>query len=465
MKKSRLCTMFGAICFGSTLAATQVHAAAGGLDPTFGKGGKVVTSISNCGTGICNLDPVGAALQPDDKIVIGLGSGASACAVGAVRYLANGTLDSTFGTGGFAPAVAGIGLPNAIALEPNGQIIVTGESSGITFTVVRYKANGTWTQLSALTVWRRRLNWPAAKGWAKRFSSRPMARSSSRALFWWVAREHREPRWRVSIPTAARIRHLDQGGAELTSSTVGADALAELSDGDILVVDHKGIAQLNSTGGLESTVTSGTIEVSSPAGVFLSDGHFFDAEAVSPFRHATEAEVFELNPAGSADSAFNNPMFAFVSGVQHASARSIGFQSDGKVVVGGSQCNGGSCVDGLARLNMNGSLDSGFGSSGDHQFLGTGFRLLLAPAIIRLLRDPGLAAGLRRGLATGHRHFDLPQQTHDLFRLVLLDWHTSAPPARDSLSRPLVQKSPVTSSPTCDNGQVPLPRCLASNND
>jgi len=157
---------------------------------------------------------------------------------------------------------------------------------------------------------------------------------------------------------------LDQVEPELTSSTVGADALAELSDGDILVVDHKAIAQFNSAGGLEPTVTSGTIEVSSPSGVFLSDGHYFDAEAVSPFRHSTEAEVFEFNPTGDADTAFNNPQFTFVPGVQHASAQSTGLQTDGKVVVGGSQCNGSSCVDGLARLNTNGSLDSGFGSGG-----------------------------------------------------------------------------------------------------
>jgi len=74
--------------------------------------------------------------------------------------------------------------------------------------------------------------------------------------------------------------------------------------------------------------------------------------------------VFEFNPTGSADSAFNNPMFTFVPRVQHAAARSTGLQSDGKVVVGGSQCSGGSCVDGLARLNAGGNLDSTFGSGG-----------------------------------------------------------------------------------------------------
>ncbi len=88
----------------------------------------------------------------------------------------------------------------------------------------------------------------------------------------------------------------------MTPSTIGADALAELSDDDILVVDHKAIAQFNPAGGLQSTVTRGTIALSSPAAVFLSDGHYFDAVAVSLFRHATDAEMFEFNPTGSADS-------------------------------------------------------------------------------------------------------------------------------------------------------------------
>jgi len=105
--------------------------------------------------------------------------------------------------------------------------------------------------------------------------------------------------------------------------------------------------------------------VSSPTGVFLSDGHYFDAEAVSTGRHTSDAEVFELNPTGSADSAFNSPLFAFVSGGRNE-AHSTEFQSDGKVVVGGGQCAPGfaTCVDGLARLNTNGSLDSTFGSGG-----------------------------------------------------------------------------------------------------
>lgn len=354
----------GLLCFGLILAGTEVHAAAGSLDPTFGNAGKVVTSISNCGTGVCNLDPVGAVLQPDDKIVVGLSSGASAFSVGAVRYLADGSLDPAFGNGGLAPAVSGIGLPNAVALQPNGQVIVAGLTGGTRFTVVRYNANGTLDGTFGSNSLATSPTLPGGEGVGEAL----LVQTDGKIL---VAATLLVGHLGAPQTALARFNSdgspdqtFGQGGAELTASTIGADGLAELLDGSILVVDHKAIAQFNPQGGVESTVTSGTIAGSSPDGVFLDDGHYFDAEAISPFRHSTEAEVFEFNPTGTADSAFNNPPFTFVSGVQHASARSTGFQSDGKIVVGGSQCNGGSCVDGLARLNANGSLDSSFGNGG-----------------------------------------------------------------------------------------------------
>src|ERR1700730_2397681 len=55
------------LMFGTQFA----YAAAGSLDTSFGNGGKVVTSLSNCGLSICNANPEGGAvLQPDGKIVV-----------------------------------------------------------------------------------------------------------------------------------------------------------------------------------------------------------------------------------------------------------------------------------------------------------------------------------------------------------------------------------------------------------
>ena len=55
----------------------------------------------------------GMALQPDGKIVVVTGDIVA-------RLLANGQLDSTFGSGGVAPTVGG----NSVAILPNGQILI-----------------------------------------------------------------------------------------------------------------------------------------------------------------------------------------------------------------------------------------------------------------------------------------------------------------------------------------------------
>ncbi|HEX9527594.1 MAG TPA: hypothetical protein VF951_08845, partial [Streptosporangiaceae bacterium] len=63
-------------------------AAAGGLDPTFGNGGKVLTALGG------GADQ-GAVLQPNGDIVIG-------GTTGLIRLLPNGSPDTSFGTGGLA---------------------------------------------------------------------------------------------------------------------------------------------------------------------------------------------------------------------------------------------------------------------------------------------------------------------------------------------------------------------------
>ena len=85
-------------------------------------------------------------LQPDGKLLA-----ASACfsgvAVGAcvARFLADGSLDATFNSGGALPGTQGLAYylwGGAIALQANGKIIVAGGCSAA-FCVTRLNANGT----------------------------------------------------------------------------------------------------------------------------------------------------------------------------------------------------------------------------------------------------------------------------------------------------------------------------------
>jgi hypothetical protein len=68
------------------------------------------------------------------------------------------------------------------------------------------------------------------------------------------------------------------------------------------------------------------------------------------------------------------------------------------------------------------------------------------------LEDRRLVAGLRCGLAVGDPYFDLPRQGHDLFCLVPFDAMTSFL-LGGFLSRHLVQKPPVASVTSVENGR------------
>ena len=341
----------------------SAFAAAGSLDPSFGKGGRVLTALNHCGLGVCNIEPAGALLQNDGKIVVALNS----VFAGMIRYLTDGAVDTTFGTRGVATTVNGIGTTNAMTVQPDGKFVIAGLIGGSTsdsFTVVRYDSNGTVDPafgangLSTVT-----LNGRMGVGEAI------LIQPDGKILVGATALEGH-----LGIPETALARFNSDGTVDSTFGNVGTvlgaavggvDALAVLTDGDILVVNRRAIAQFTSTGTLEMTVTGGSPVVSSRVGIFTADGHFFDPETVATGKHLSGAQVFEFNPDGTTDTSFNNPMFAFISGGM-SSASSTDFQTDSKIVVGGGHCAPGftPCLDGLARLDTNGGLDSSFGNGG-----------------------------------------------------------------------------------------------------
>ena len=112
----------------------------GALDSGFGVAGKLSTLIGNSSEGFS------VALQPDGKIVVG-----GTCRIinqlvfCLARYLANGTLDTSFGTAGKRTTPIGsYATLRSIALQPSGQIVAAGEctvNSATEFCVVLYQPN------------------------------------------------------------------------------------------------------------------------------------------------------------------------------------------------------------------------------------------------------------------------------------------------------------------------------------
>lgn len=115
-------------------------------DPTFGTNGVVQTTFPN--EGYVTADGANAlALQPDGKIVVaGIIAGVPGDNYqdwGIARYNPDGTLDSGFGNGGFVRiSFPGDGAwPYDVAVLSNGEILVAGNGSG-GYTVARLTSNG-----------------------------------------------------------------------------------------------------------------------------------------------------------------------------------------------------------------------------------------------------------------------------------------------------------------------------------
>ncbi len=103
------------------------YSLSGNLEPTFGTGGIVTTT---CGPHLyAGTVTVSLLVQPNSQIVaVGSGTGGNNhTAWQLARYNADGSLDSTFGSGGIVISnPTGGDAANGAALEPNGQIVVVG---------------------------------------------------------------------------------------------------------------------------------------------------------------------------------------------------------------------------------------------------------------------------------------------------------------------------------------------------
>lgn len=117
-------------------------------DTTFGNGGQVTTDFDGF-----NDDAFSVLIQSDGKIVA-VGSAKNPATFydfAAVRYLANGTIDTSFGSGGKVRTDFGnfdFDQARSAALQPDGKIVAAGTTifnNGLSepFAVVRYNSNGT----------------------------------------------------------------------------------------------------------------------------------------------------------------------------------------------------------------------------------------------------------------------------------------------------------------------------------
>lgn len=299
----------------------------GTLDETFGTGGRVLTDFGGRADAIHGL-----ALQPDGKIVA-VGT-TSVVATGndfaVARYDANGSLDTTFGTGGKVITAVGADSDTAYAvlIRADGRIIVGGDSSrdpsvtGVDFALAGYTATG---QLDA------------AFG-ADGITLTPIASSGGRDSIYAMAFQ----------PLDGEARFVAVGGeGDFTIARYRWNGVLDTSFGDGGTVSHP----FGSTIGAARAVTI------TPTGQIAVAGHSHHDFA-----------LLQLEMHGDVDLLFGTDGMVVtpVSATNWDEAHAIAVDTAGKLVVAGWAYDGNSSAGNfvVTRHLTDGTLDPGFGTGG-----------------------------------------------------------------------------------------------------
>ncbi len=323
-----LLVMVAAMVVGYT---TKAYAAPGNLDPSFDSDGKVTTNFAN-GSDI----GTGFAIQEDGKMVVAgyAPTGSTGYDFAVARYNADGTLDTTFGTGGKVTTAVSPGTNDdqawAVAVRPDGKIVVAGytfagTTTGYDFAVVRYNPNGTLDST---------------------FSGDGMVITS------------------VGTSTSQ-----DQAyDVALQGNNV---VVAGSANNDFAVVRYDANGNLDSTfgtGGVVKTDFFASADVAYALAVEPSSGKIVLAGSTNnPNNTAagTDIALARYNSNGTLDTDFGSGGKAVTHfGFGLDTANDVAIQEDGKVVTAGYAYNGTTNDFALARYNSNGSLDGEFDFDG-----------------------------------------------------------------------------------------------------
>ena len=315
----------------SILAFTIALAAPGDLDTTFDGDGKVTTNVVPTSPGRSDI-AWGVAIQANGKIVAaGLSEipGTFSQDFAVTRYNTNGSLDTTFsGDGRLITNFGGGDLAFDVAVQPNGKIVVVGQScpgSDIcNVALARYNSNGTLdTTFSGDGKQKTDFG-----GGDNRAHSVAIQSNGKIVLGGWM--------WNGTNRDFAIYRYNSNGTLDTTFSGDGmvnigfgagrqdrATDLVIQSDGKIVVVGDTGdasdanynfaVARLNANGSLDTTFSGDGKQVSNFGGEDYSAAVTLQADgkivvAGNKFVIATSINAFALaryNVDGSLDTTFN----------------------------------------------------------------------------------------------------------------------------------------------------------------
>lgn len=316
----------GLVFLGISMDPAFIQAQDGTPDLTFGTGGKVITQLSpgyDSGYGV--------AIQPDGKIVVAgesqNGTSGFDYDIALVRYNPDGSLDNNFGSGGIviSPIGSGWDLSGSVALQSDGKIVVAGQTlagSAYDFVTVRYNTNGSLDNS---------------------FGNGGIAKTpvGSGAYGWFCALQ---PDEKIVV-------------------------VGPVSNGSNL---DFGVVRYNTNGSLDNNFGSNgkvitpvnTADDYSWSCAFQNDGKIL-VGGLSSINGNLDFALVRYNSNGTLDNSFGaNGKVTTPVGPASDKGRSVTLQTDGKIVLGGNSVIGATEDFALVRYNIDGSLDNSFGANG-----------------------------------------------------------------------------------------------------
>jgi len=354
------------------LLAVPAQAAPGDLDLSFGTGGKVKTDFgpfSNSANAI--------AIQADSKIVVVGGSSSGDFAL--ARYNTDGSLDTSFGTGGKVTTDIGVfDVAFAVAIQADGKIVAAGgtapEGYCCQFALARYNADGSLDASFGIggkvtTIF---AGDSQAFAVAIQADGKIVAAGGSSDPFvtdFALARYNADGSIDTSFGVGGKVT-TDFGGFDRASGVAVQD------DDKIVAVGAGGpnndfvLARYNTDGSLDTSFGTGGKVTTDFGGFDGANGLAIQGDdkivAAGLGGFFTVFALARYNTDGSLDTTFDGDGMVTTQffGENIESATGVAIQANGKIVVVGSVFSTFDQSFALARYNADGSLDASFGTGG-----------------------------------------------------------------------------------------------------
>jgi uncharacterized delta-60 repeat protein len=381
-----------------------------------------------------------AVVQADGRIVV---AGQRAGAATLARFNTDGTLDTSYGTGGFVTArfagtptsQPGASAATALALDPSGDVLATGFGASQSMFVARFSPAGAMTasvvcfaphliDYTAYAIAERPDGSVVIAGQARdRWHGTPYKFYGARAVVQVTggsARSNGCGTWSASATT----------GKPLGSSGVAVDGLAHdgtLLDGSLAGRVYHGVAS-RPDGSYVTAAVNGTIASFTAGGAIdtgfgtggtttiptaalhavrvLADGSVLVAGEGTGAATARRLLVARLTPGGSPSAGFGTAgVVRLLAGTGNNQGQALALQSDGRILVaGGAVTSGNVSSMAVARLTASGLPDTTWSPSGfvTTPLGATGYATAIAPSASGIV-----AAGRRADGTLGNAFLDV----------------------------------------------------------